>query len=247
MSISQDRDLKVNFPSFPSFSLFIFFSFWLVGLGWLFSSQEHVNKLGNVQCITQEQERCWLFLVLATLDQRVEDLLPTPKTGQLHSSQAQILSGDPICPLFLQFLFFFPPYSLINTGNELHMAMAFTSLCEICSSCIVYQFNMFTTDAISVSQLSCFKSPFPTRYVPPQSSQSSFQYASLQPDSFSKLMPHSSWKIKSARGGLNFAWPSQLMESSEIFLCFRSHQTQGKLTSKGANDGRADPEPFAWD
>lgn len=59
----------------------------------------------------------------------------------------------------ISFLLFF--YSLINTGNELHMAMAFTSLCEICSSCIVYQFNMFTTDAISVWQLSCLKSPFP--------------------------------------------------------------------------------------
>lgn len=68
----------------------------------------------------------------------------------------------------ISFLLFF--YSLINTGNELHMAMAFTSLCEICSSCIVYQFNMFTTDAISVWQLSCLKSPFPTRYVPPQPS-----------------------------------------------------------------------------
>lgn len=67
---------------------------------------------------------------------------------------------------FLPFFF----YSLINAGNELHMAMAFTSLCEICSSCIVYQFNMFTTDAISVWQLSCLKSPFPTRYVPPQPS-----------------------------------------------------------------------------
>lgn len=66
------------------------------------------------------------------------------------------------------FPFFF--HSLINAGNELHMATAFTSLCEICSSCIVYRFNMFTTDAISVWQLSCLKSPFPTHYVPLQPS-----------------------------------------------------------------------------
>lgn len=97
-----------------------------------------------------------------------------PGTGQMCSSQTQIPSGDPICPLFLQFLpflFFLGCYFFCNSpiisGNELHMAMAFTSLCEICSSCIVYQFNMLTTDAISVSQLSCLKPPFPTNYVPP--------------------------------------------------------------------------------
>lgn len=91
-------------------------------------------------------------------------------TGQICSSQTQILSADPICPLFLQFLSFLLLFfcnSPIIPGNELHMAMAFTSLCEICSSCIVYQFNMLTTDAISVSQLSYLKSPFPTNYVPP--------------------------------------------------------------------------------
>lgn len=101
---------------------------------------------------------------------RAGDLLHSPRTGQMCSLQTQIFSGDSICPRFLQFLSFFFFYSLINAGNELHMATAFTSLCEICSSCIVYQPNMFTTDAISVWQLSCLKSPFPTRYVPPQPS-----------------------------------------------------------------------------
>lgn len=37
------------------------------------------------------------------------------------------------------------------------------------------------------------------------------------------------------------------MESSEILLYCHSHQTQGKLTTEGANDGKSDPEPFAWD
>lgn len=41
------------------------------------------------------------------------------------------------------------------------MAFMFTSLCEFCSSCIVYQFNMFKTDASSVNNsASLFPQPF---------------------------------------------------------------------------------------
>lgn len=102
---------------------------------------------------------------------------------------------------FFPFFFFFV-YSLINTGNELHMATAFTSLCEICSSCIVYQFNMFTTDAISAWQLSCLKSPFPTRHVPPQPSHL------LSNMHHYNLIPFPGWCHTAAkRANLPEVWP----------------------------------------
>lgn len=126
-----------------SFSI-IFFAFLLL---FLFSPcPKNITKL---VAVPSALSRKGAGTFLPWPEVRAEDLLCGPGTGQMCSSQTQILSGDPICPLFLQFLSFFF-YSLINTGNELHMATAFTSLCEICSSCIVYQFNMFTTDAISV-------------------------------------------------------------------------------------------------
>lgn len=114
------------------------------------------------------------------------------------------------------FLLFF--YSLINTGNELHMATAFSSLCEICGSCIVYQFNMFATDAISVWQLSCLKSLFPTRYVPPQPS------CPLSNTHHWELIPFPGWCHTPAKSSsLNILWPFKQMESSDALLCFHCY------------------------
>ena len=165
-----------------------------VGLGWglgeigffcfVFFPPENVNELAAVfSALPRSRKVAGTFLPQPGA--RAEELLHGPGTAQMCSLQTHILSGDPIFPFFLQFLssFYFFFYSLINTGNELHMATAFTSLCEICSSCIVYQFNMFTTDAISVWQLSCLKSLFPTRYVLPQPSHllSNMHHCNLPP------------------------------------------------------------------
>lgn len=69
------------------------------------------------------------------------------------------VSWNPFC--FFQNFFQF----LINTDNKLHMASMFTSLCEPCSSCTVYQFNMFKTDASSVTNsASLFSSIFYLSY-----------------------------------------------------------------------------------
>lgn len=56
----------------------------------------------------------------------------------------------------------------------------FTSLCDFCSSCIVYQFNMFKTDACSVGKSA---SPSLQSFPPSISKSNPFQHqANLIPD-----------------------------------------------------------------
>lgn len=138
------------------------------------------------------------------------------QSADRHFSWWSNLSCFPTISFLLIFYFFF--YSLINTGNELHMATAFSSLCEICGSCIVYQFNMFATDAISVWQLSCLKSLFPTRYVPPQPS------CPLSNTHHWELIPFPGWCHTPAKSSsLNILWPFKQMESSDALLCFHCY------------------------
>lgn len=148
----------------------------------------------------------------------------------------------------ISFLFFFSFFcnSPIIPGNELHMAMAFTSLCEICSSCIVYQFNMLTTDAISVSQLSYLKSPFPTNYLPPSlpiffPTGIVAAWLLFQADAMLQLKDQTCQRSQPCCG--HFSWWKVLKYS----LCFLFPKTQGELITKGAKDGKWDPEPFEWD
>lgn len=148
------------------------------------------------------------------------------------------------------FIFFLGCYFFCNSpiisGNELHMAMAFTSLCEICSSCIVYQFNMLTTDAISVSQLSCLKPPFPTNYVPPSlpiffPTGIVAAWLLFQANAMLQLKDKTCQRSEPCCG--HFSWWKVLKYS----LYFLFHKTQGGLTSTGAKNGKWDPEPFEWD
>lgn len=138
MECVQNGHLKIHFPSLSCLPSFLFIS--PADANNLVAGPAHCSRAGKV-----------LAPSLPWPEERAEEHVHGLGIGQMCSPQTHILSRDPICPLFLQFLpFLFFFYSLINAGNELHMATAFTSLCEICSSCIVYQLNMFTTDAISV-------------------------------------------------------------------------------------------------
>lgn len=192
------------------------------------------------------------------------NFLPWPQVragGPLCAlGQARCAAHRPRFPLVIQFVpfsyNFFPFYfflgcyffcnSPIISGNELHMAMAFTSLCEICSSCIVYQFNMLTTDAISVSQLSCLKPPFPTNYVPPSlpiffPTGIVAAWLLFQANAMLQLKDKTCQRSEPCCG--HFSWWKVLKYS----LYFLFHKTQGGLTSTGAKNGKWDPEPFEWD
>lgn len=100
----QNRHLKIHFPSLSCLSSFIFVIFFY----FFFPADANNLVAGPVHCPRAGKV---LAPSLSWPEEKAGEHMHGLGIGQMCSLQTHILSGDPICPLFLQFLpfFFFIP------------------------------------------------------------------------------------------------------------------------------------------